>query len=172
MSKKEKKDYFIKKTGIKDDIVIEYYLESAKWDQFKAVKLYLKDIEQSTTNQNNNNNYQSKVEFQITDKILSNKAYGQNDIVLYPDLIKFLNEKFPYVTTNFGKFLSLLKEHAGLIIVLSKQKILEVRNNMIRAVNNNLCKDIIKNTVIFPIMNESEIGIDLIKKFSPKYFPY
>ena len=171
MSKKEKIDYFKAKTGINDDIVIEYYLELAKWDKFSAVKLYLKDVEQSKKNANVN--YQAKVEFKFTDKMLSNKdSSNQNDKILYNDLIKFLKEKFPYITSNFGKFINLLTEHAGLIIVLSKQKLFEVRNNMIRAVNNNLCKDIIQNSVILPIMNDSEIGIEFIKKFSPKYFPY
>ena len=94
MSKKEKIDYFKAKTGINDDIVIEYYLELAKCDKFSAVKLYLKDVEQSKKNANVN--YQAKVEFKFTDKMLSNKdSSNQNDKILYNDLIKFLKEKFP-----------------------------------------------------------------------------
>ena len=75
------------------------------------------------------------------------------------------------VVSNFEEFFNLLDIRGGLIIIYPEEKINDVRNNIIRASNNNLCS-FIKDTTIFPIINNSETAKELIKVFSPKNYPF
>ena len=189
MSRIDKINYFKRKAGVNDDNIAENYLNFTDWNQDHAVQLYL-NVNQSNQNNRLNNsqlynsyaqnyNYQNvqqnpggKIEFKLNQQLLLNKEVcTSNNHVLYEDLKKFLFEKFIYLSYNFKEFFEQLKKHAGLIIVLSKEKVIDVRNNLIKASNNSLCTDIITNAVIFPIMNNSRTGIELIRKCSPRSYP-
>ena len=186
MGRKEKINNFKSITGTNDNNLAEKYLIRTDWDEEKAIQLYFEDNKKNNINKNNNNkndnninnNYNNKdkpikgkFNFKITEALNKIKeVYIQNDKDSFYGLVKFLEQKF-YVSQNFNDFFSSLKKAAGLIIIFSKEKIIEVRNNMIRATNNALCADILKSTTIFPVMKETQACNELIKQIKPKDYP-
>ena len=177
MSKREKIRAFKRIIGIYDDNIAENYLRLTDWNQDNAVQLYLEEKSNKDTHVNNRNqnvrpNPAGKIEFKINYKLhLTQEVYKPNEQLLYKDLNTFMRERFIYVGNTFEDFFNLLKSHAGLIIVLSKEKIYELRNNLIRISNNPLCKDIIENAVIFPVMKDSATGYEFVQKFIPRDYP-
>ena len=110
-------------------------------------------------------------ELKVTDAIYSNQeVFTKAEESTYISIGKYLESNF-YLAQSFEEFLSFLRERSGLIIFSSITKLSEIRNNMIRATNNSLCKDALKNSIIFPIMNDSKVGIELLKQFTPKIYP-
>ena len=173
MGKKEKINNFKSIVGIKDNSIAEKYLIRANWDENAAIDLYFK--ENKNIKKNNNNQkikpVIGKCEFEISETLYeSEEVFIQKDKDAYIDLFKFLEGKF-YVSQNFEEFLSSLKKKAGLIIIFPKEKMTEVRNNMIRASNNVICLDILKQSSIFPIMKDTQTGNEFINKLFPKNYP-
>ena len=114
----------------------------------------------------------SKKEFKISEELYSSEdTFTEKDKSSFLSLVKFLEEKQLYVAQNFEEFLSLLKKKAGLVILFVSWKMTEIRNNMIRAINNILCIDILKNSVIFPVMTETTAGEEFIKVLKPQDYP-
>ena len=176
MSNREKINYFKEKVGIDDDGLAEQYLNFTNGDKNQAVQLFLNEQQSNLNIQERNfqnaQQNQAKIEFSINYRTRFNReVYLQKDKSAYEDLTKFLLEKFIYISNNFDSFLKELKRHAGLIIVLSREKIYDLRNNMIQISNNQLCQDIVANAVIFPVMNNSSVGIEFIQKCPTRNFP-
>ena len=176
MSERDKINFFKARVGINDDNIARNYLELTNGNKEQALQLFQSE-QMSNLNVRVNNNQQNaqdnqrNIEFQIMQSLFIKNVYLPSDASIYNDLNKFLNDKLIYVANNFQTFLNNLKKHAGLIIVLSRQTVIKVRSNLIRACNNQLCQDIIKNAVIFPVMSNSQIGIELEKKCAPKNYP-
>lgn len=178
MPRKEKINNFKSKTGIIDNPLAEKYLIRVNWDEDEAIKLYIKENKKNPkSNKNktqankNNQNVQIKIEYKISETLYSNEeVYTEEGKTAYIDMIKFLEGYFN-ISQNFKEFLSLLKKKAGLLIIFKKDKLYEVRNNMVRAFNNVLSKDILKSAVIFPVMTETETGNEFVKQLSPKEYP-
>jgi hypothetical protein len=174
MPRKEKINIFQEIVGIKNNAALaEKYLIRANWDVDKAIDIYYKEIKIIPKNKTLpvNQNAQVKFDFKISDKLYSSdEVYTNEGKSAYIDMIRFLEGKVK-VSLNFGDFLNLLKTKAGLLIIFPKEKLYEVRNNMVRAINNSLTKDILKNAVIFPVMTKTEVGDELVKQLSPKAYP-
>ena len=169
-------NFFKSRVGINDDNLARHYLELMNWNAQEAVQLYLSEQASNLNlNQNNNRDYQpnsGKIEFKINNEMFADKQiYSSYDKTLYYELRTFLFEKFVYLSNDIVQFMDELKKHAGLIIVFERQNCMNVRNEMIRADNDMLCKDIMRNVVIFPVMKGSPIGNELIRKCSPYKFP-
>ena len=114
----------------------------------------------------------NKNEFKISEELYSSEdTYTEKDKSSFLSMVKFLEEKQLYVAQNFEEFLSLLKKRAGLVILFVSWKMSEIRNNMIRAINNILCIDILKNSVIFPVMSETKAGEEFVKVLKPQEYP-
>ncbi len=175
MSERDKINFFKARVGINDDNIARNYLELTNGNKEQAVQLFqseqMSNLNIRVNNQQNAQDEQRNIEFQIMQSLFIKNVYLPSDASIYNDLNKFLNDKLIYVANNFQTFLNNLKKHAGLIIVLSRQTVVKVRSNLIRACNNQLCQDIIKNAVIFPVMSNSQIGIELEKKCAPKNYP-
>ena len=174
MPRKEKINNFKSKVGINDNTLAEKYLIRVNWDEDKAIELYYKENKKTPKIKNNYpiyQNVQNKIEFKISEVLYSStEVYIKEGKTAYIDMIKFLEGKLN-VSLNFEEFLNLLKTKAGLIILFPKSKLYEVRNNMVRAFNNTLSKDILKNAVIFPVMTDTETGNELEKQLSIKDYP-
>ena len=171
MPRKEKIDNFKLLFEIKDNRTAENYLIRANWDIEEAKKLFIHE-NPNYSKKTNIPNQQETFEFKITEKLKSsNEIFLPKNKDLYKDFIKFLKDKFSNIVSNFKEFLSILKNTGGLIIIFPEEKMNEVRNNMIRASNNNLCTDIVNKTAIFPILKDSETASELLKPFSVKNYP-
>ena len=173
MSRNDKINFFNSKVGNYDNMIAELYLNLTGGNAEQAVQLFLSERE---VNQNSNRNiYQNnqiKIEFTIDYERFSNlNVYNSHDENVYNDLVKFLKEKFVYISNNLDNFLNFLKEHAGLIIIFPQEKKFDVRNDMIRAYNDQLCQDIMRNVTILPVMKDSNVGKDLITKCSSRMYP-
>ena len=176
MSNADKIKYFNSKIGLNDDIIAEQFLSLTDWNAEQAVELYLSEIQLLQNNNINNNQYNQnnplKIEFSINYQMFLNmNVYTGSSESIYNGLITFLCEKFIYISQNINSFFSLLKEHAGLVIILPTEKNIEVRNDMIRAHRDPLCQDIIRNVVIMPVMKDSRVGKELIQKCSSRNYP-
>ena len=174
MPRKEKINNFQSRVGINNNAALaERYLIRANWDEDKAIELYYKEIKiiPKKNSYPVYQNVQVKIDFKISETLYSSEeVYTKEGKTAYIDMIKFLEGKFN-VSLNFEEFLNYLKKKAGLLIIFPKDKLYEVRNNMIRAINNALSKDILKSAVVFPVMTDTEIGNELVKLFSPKTYP-
>ena len=150
MPRKEKINNFKSKTGINDNSLAEKYLIRVNWDEDEAIKLYIKENKKNPkSNKNktqankNNQNVQIKIEYKISETLYSNEeVYTEEGKTAYIDMIKFLEGYFN-ISQNFKEFLSLLKKKAGLLIIFTEDNLYEMRNNMVRAFNNVLSKDIL-----------------------------
>ena len=144
MQERDKINFFKTRVGINDDNIARNYLNLTNGNKEQAVQLYVS--EQRSNLNLGANNYQNVLdnsgqnEFPITQNLFSKNVYIPIDQTVYKDLNKFLNDKLIYVANDFKTFFNNLKKHAGLIIVLSRQTVFNVRNNLIHACNNQLCK--------------------------------
>ena len=160
-------------TATNKNALAEKYLNDGNWDLQRAIQFYFEDMEKNNKNKNKKKNYnqiKEKLEFKISDVLNKTKEiYTQKDKDSFFNMAKSL-EKF-YISKNFNNFLVSLKGTAGLIIIFKKEKISEVRNNTIRAFNNPLCFDIMKNAAILLVMTESKTCNELIKQIKPNIYP-
>ena len=173
MPRKEKINNFQARVGINNAGLAEKYLIRAGWDEDKAIEIYYKENKKipKVNTLPVYQNIQVKIDFKISETLNSSEeVYTKGGKASYIDMVKFLEGKFN-VSLNFKEFLNLLKTKAGLIIIFPKNKLDEVRNNMVRAINNALSKDILKSAVIFPVMTDTEIGNELVKELSPRTYP-
>ena len=161
-------------TATNNNTLAQKYLTDANWDLTRAIQFYFEDMEKNNKVKNKKKNYnqiKGKLEFKISDALnKTQEIYIKKDKDSFFDIVKFLEKKF-YISQNFTNFLASLKKTAGLIIIFPKEKISEVRNNMIRAFNNPLCFDIMKNAAILLVMTESKTCTELIKQIKPNIYP-
>jgi hypothetical protein len=128
-------------------------------------------ISQETFNCSKNNN-SSRTEINITDEFLKNNIPYQNkDYHYFNDLLQYLQNKLILVEKSLDSFLKSLKEHPGVIVLLNTKKIEELKKHIPKIINNYICPDINRITVMLPIMFDSFIGNKLTKQFSCWNFP-
>ena len=175
MQERDKINFFKARVGINDDNIARNYLNLTNGNKEQAVQLYVSEqrsnLNLGANNFQNPREISGPTDFLINQDLFSKKVYQLNEASSYSDLNKFLNDMLIYVAIDFQTFFNNLKKHAGLIIILNKQTIFNVRNNIICACKNQLCQDIIKNAVIFPVMNDSQLGTEFSKIYKPRNYP-
>ena len=175
MQERDKINFFKSRVGINDDNIARNYLNLTNGNKEQAVQLYVSEqrsnLNLGANNFQNPREISGPTDFLINQDLFSKKVYQLNEASSYSDLNKFLNDMLIYVANDFQTFINHLKKHAGLIIILNKQTIFNVRNNIICVCNNQLCQDIIKNAVIFPVMNDSQLGTEFSKIYKPRNYP-
>ena len=188
--------YFCNQLGINDYSRAERYLNAANWDEKLAVQNFRETHPNHIPNfQNNNPNFypqnqpnfqpqlpppsqisirnrahlpnneakENYLEFHIGDALYNDKNYNQE--------INNIKKGIKSVETDCKSFLNLLKNKPGIIIILNKESS-NIIKEQIKIINeNNESKNIIQSSVIFPIMNNSLIGNELIQQFSIISFP-
>ena len=118
-----------------------------------------------------NNNY-NITEINITDELLKNNIpYKSKDYGSYTNFIKYIQNKFMLVEKTLEGFLKSLKEHPGIIILINNKKFDEFKKHAPKIINNYICPDINKISVLFAIMSDSFIGNKLVNQFSCYNFP-
>ena len=183
---REKINYFNSKVGKDDFDLALNYLIQADWDEKVAVQIYMNVFSPNNSNnnsirnsQNNSNQSQQQASqknnnlsvFPIKENFNNSVPYKNNDSSVYSNFISYLNSKFTLVSKSFDNFLKGLKEHAGIVILLDTQKINEAKNNFNSVINDDLCSDIVKNSILFPVMKDSSIGNEFSQKYSCSNFP-
>ena len=135
MSKKEKINALKSLLKIKDSKTAENYLVKANWNIEEAKKLY--ELEKPNHSERNNILDKTQIEFSINEIIKeSDEVFSPKNKSLYDDFIKSLEKLFPnQIVLNYKNFFNSSKSAGGLIIVFPEEKINELRNNLIRAVN-------------------------------------
>ena len=114
----------------------------------------------------------NNTEIHITDIFLKeNATYNNNDSIQYLNFVKYVNSKFRLVAKSLESFTKSLKDHAGIIILVSLDKFDEVKNHLRKIFYDDLSSEIIKNSVIFPIMKDSILGNEILIQFSCISFP-
>lgn len=117
-------------------------------------------------------NFQNILEYKINNSFLKGNVTCQyKDKIPFSNFIIYLNGKFPFIVKSLEQFLNLLNDHAGFIILMNLNHIEHVKNHFRKVRNDSLCFDIVKNAVIFPIMNDSILGSDLVNQLSCISFP-
>ena len=116
------------------------------------------------------NNY-NQSEISVTDEFLKNSPYKARDSNNYTNFIKYLQNKFFLAEKSFEGFLKTLKEHPGIILLVSVSKMEEFKRHAPKIISNFICPEINKITVLFPIMYDSPIGIKIKRQFSCENLP-
>lgn len=135
MPRKEKINELKSLLKIEDNKIAENYLIRANWSIEKAKKLY--ELENPNYSESNNILDNTQIEFNINEIFKeSNEVFSPKNKSLYDDFIKSLEKLFPnQIVLNYKNFFNSSKSAGGLIIVFPEEKINELRNNLIRAVN-------------------------------------
>ena len=135
MPRKEKINELKSLLKIEDNKIAENYLIRANWSIEKAKKLY--ELENPNYSESNNILNNTQIEFNINEIFKeSNEVFSPKNKSLYDDFIKSLEKLFPnQIVLNYKNFFNSSKSAGGLIIVFPEEKINELRNNLIRAVN-------------------------------------
>ena len=142
----------------------QYYPQQPQHHPQQQPQLHPESLDQS-----NNNNYPS---FHIKDEFLRNNVtYRNEDSSNYKNFLNYLNGRFIMVAQTFDSFLKSLKDHSGVIILLNSNKFNEVKNHMRKIIDNELSNQIVRNSVLFPIMMDSLIGNQLVNLLSCFNFP-
>ena len=120
--------------------------------------------------QQNPQNYNIK-EINVTDEFLKANPYKNKDSTYYTNFVKYLQNKFFLAEKSFEGFLKTLKEHPGIILLVSISKMEDFKKHAPKIISNFICPDINKITVLFPIMYDSIIGNKLSKQFNCENLP-
>ena len=187
---REKVNYFISKTRNNDYDNALKYLIQAEGDEKLAVQIYMNIFQNQNfprnsnnnsngSNQNNRNGRQQQSsqrnnnlsEFFISENLKNSLPYKSKDSEVYSNFINYLNNKFSFVANSFDNFLKAIKEHAGIIILLDDKVTNDFKNHINNIINDPLCSDIVKNSVLFPIMKDSDIGNEFSQQYSCSNFP-
>lgn len=175
-AQQEKINYFNSKVGNKNEDQAIIYLIEADWDERRAVQIYMNRNKKQPPSQNKYNQPSKNSnlsEFHVKDTLLGQNATYQNkDSVNFKNFVKYLNSQFQLTANSFENFIKLLKDHAGIAIILTSDKFDAVKRQIQKIKNNSLCSDIITNTILFIIMKDSSLGKEFINKFPCTRFPF
>ena len=115
---------------------------------------------------------QSTLDFHINDMFLKNNVtFKSKDKVQYSNFVIDLNQIFPFIAKSLKDFLILLKDHAGIAILIDSNKFEQVKVDLRKVKRDSLCLDIVKSAVLFPIMKDSILGNELVNQLSCISFP-
>ena len=191
--------YFCNQLGINDYSRAERYLIEANWDEKLAVQKFKDRHPNHIPNfQNNNPNFYPQnqpffqPQFPLPSQInLRNRAQLPNNEIkenylefhigdaLYNDRnrnqlnleINSLKKELKSIEINCDSFLKSLKNKPGIIIIFNKETYNIVKEHVKKINENNESRNIIQNSAIFPVSNNSLIGNELIQQFSIISFP-
>ena len=111
-------------------------------------------------------------EFHITDPFLKDNVTHKNkDSAPFKNMITYLGGKFKFVANSLESFSKLLKEYAGIIILLTFDKFDLFKTYVNKIKNDYLSSDIVNNSILFPIMKDSVLGVEFVNQFSCISFP-
>ena len=114
----------------------------------------------------------NEAEFHITEPFLKDKVtHISRDSAPFRDMMTYLRSKFKFVANSLESFSKLLKEHAGIIILLTFDKFDLFKSYVNKIKNDFLSSDIVNNSILFPIMKDSALGGELVNQFSCISFP-
>jgi len=156
-----------------DKIAIEF-LTLAKWDESEAINLYLNNVSLP----NNSFSDINKNNPRIIKECKLNLNYGlfQNVVSFFTrkkdnaDYCKDFEGKIRGLVKRGDVFINLLKINKGVIILYN----IETKNKLMQQldmINKDPKRDYLNGVIIFPVINKSEEGNELIKQLSINRFP-
>jgi len=122
-----------------------------------------RDIFQVPYNNNNKRNY---IELYLSESIMNCK---DNNISSSYSL--FLKDNLSSIELSFENYLKSLKNKKGIIIIYSEEKFNILQEHINKIKNNSSINNLLKNCVIFPTLNTSTIGHELVEQLSCVNFP-
>ena len=161
----------------KEDIAIEF-LEIRKWDETEAAKLYLSNVTLPNNSDsyfsNNQYNYIKECHLNLNNDLI-NKAvsFFKSKLKITKeniDYCKDFNNKVKGLVKDGELFMTSLRINKGIIILYNfatKNKLL----TQIDIINNDRQNNYLKGVIIFPIIDISQEGKDLINQLSINRFP-
>ena len=194
----KKIQYFCSKIGDNNMERAERYLGMAYWDEKKAVDIFIRTHPNHIPfHQNNNQDFYNQQNFQPQiappsqvsnnrqniriqenkkDKILNEnyiemhigKTLINENKEFKSACINFLKRNLKSVDNDYNTFIKNLKNRPGVIIIL-REDINNIKEHIKKINENN--KDIDKNYIIYPSINNSPIGKELVKQLSIISFP-
>ena len=177
----QKINYFNSKVGNTDDEKAISYLIEANWDERRAVQIFMDRNQPQIPPLNNYNQPQPKkeppinlnlIEFQVSEALLdSNATYQNKDSVNFTNFVKYINGQFSLTAKSYNNFIKLLKQHAGIIILLTLDTFDRIKRKIQQIKSNSLCSDIIRNSILFPIMKDSPLGNEFVEQLQCISFP-
>ena len=173
------------------------YLSLANWDETKAAMLYNEENKgpQNTiqsnkntnarnyTNNNFNNSYSTNYQPYKKQKVNLAKLNKYKECPIFSegilDIFKiFKSDNRPYYqyfsnisskcVKLYDNFLKSLKTKVGIILLYSGKTLNNALNILKNICNNDITKDLLSQTVIYPLINDSLEGSKISKKFKLK----
>ena len=191
--------YFCERTGVKDYKKAEQYLNECEWDEIFAVAKY-KNIHQNNNNNyypsQNNQNYMNQfmpptdikhnnrpkinddnkrkddkqnnyLEIKISEPLLKNS----HDSGTYSDPLNFISKNLKSISRTIDSFLKQLNNKGGIIIIFTEESFNRLKGQIKNINESMMYEDIMKEIVIFPALNNSPIGRELVRKLMIISFP-
>ena len=159
-----------------EDIAVKY-LEKTHWDEQKAALLFNQEnrtTQQNITSHNNNRLDLSKYEEcpiiypskGIFSQFFNSLFYSYSNFE-YVDEFKQLSG----FTLTYNSFINNLRNKLGLIFFYDYYNVNLMKNIINDIRKDSLTKEILSNKVIFPMYNECDIGIEMLKYIKIQKFP-
>ena len=159
-----------------EDIAVKY-LEKTHWDEQKAALLFNQEnrtTQQNITSHNNNRLDLSKYEEcpiifpskGIFSQFFNSFFYSYSNFE-YVDEFKQLSG----FTLAYNSFINNLRNKLGLIFFYDYYNVNLMKNIINDIRKDSLTKEILSNKVIFPMYNECDIGIEMLKYIKIQKFP-
>ena len=185
---KKKIAYFFTKIGDIDYFRADRYLSKANWDEKLAVKYFYVlhpnyippftvqinpfsndnyELKSDIKNENNNNFQNNHLEINI-DETLIKFSYKS---IINNKYLEALSQNTKSIQKIFITFIKLLKNFKGVIIIFSEGSFNRFLGQTKYINEKNIDKNIIKKFVIFPLLDDSPLGKELVKKLTIVSFP-
>ena len=185
---KKKIAYFFTQIGDIDYLRADRYLSKANWDEKLAVK-YFHDLHPNyippyvvQINPFSSNNKDLKPDIQKKNTINIQKNYLEINIdetlikysyksILNTKYLESLSSNTKLIQKIFITFLKLLKNLGGVIIIFNEGSFNRLQNQIKDINEKNVDKNIIKKFVLFPLLDDTPLGKEFIKKLTIVSFP-
>jgi len=115
---------------------------------------------------NNNKNKRNYIELYLSESIMNCK---DNNIPSSYSL--FLKDNLNSIELIFENYLKSLKNKKGIIMIYSEEKFNILQDHINKIKKNYSINNLLKNCVIFPVLNTSTIGHELVEQLSCVNFP-
>ena len=175
--KQEKILNFNTKVGNQNNNVANEFLSLTNWDVAAAVNLYhysMPDINNiNINNQNNLSNFKYVTEFSFENSGFLKKVGSFFKSPFMKNNAEYCNKfagKIKCLVKTGATFTNLLKSNKGVIILYSKDNINRL-NQQLQTINNDNQNNYLNSLIIYPIINDSIEGSNLIKVLKINRFP-
>ena len=189
---------FCNLTGVKNYRVAENYLNECEWDEQFAAQKYLSSLSDNVNDYSYNkpkeyekhiipvneiknenkpkiiNDNKNKdiirngyLEFKMSETFIKNSK----DSGPFSESLNYISKNLKSVDRFFYSFLEKLKNIRGIIIIFNEESFNRLKDQIKIINENNLNDDIRNNCIIFPTLNNSLIGVQLVEKLSIVSFP-